>query len=247
MHDLPWTARFHIFQLRFEQIPAKNEKEIAECELKCKRLQKEKAEAEEVLQSNLLKLKDQVDPLTAEKEKLEAELVDVQVRNDTAKSELALAESELNLVQQNETNEKRKYDRYRTSLEESKEILANRKIELGELEKKIPEIKTEMVQCEQSLKQYKAEENQLHTEVVKLRAVVSELNMHWLDFISEEFDLQLTAILNLQIDEKQSAMQQTRHNNKIVEYLLRKKNSGQIPGIFGRLVSFGRNPSVRII
>lgn len=155
------------------QIPAKHEKEIAECETKCKRLQKEKAESEELLQANLLKLKDSIDPLTAEKEKLEAELIDVQVRNDTAKAELTLAESELNLVQQNEVNEKRKYDLFSFSLEDSKKTLIERKTELGNLEKRIPEIKAEMVESDQALKQYKAEEKELRDDVNKLRSIVS--------------------------------------------------------------------------
>lgn len=163
------------------QIPAKHEKEIAECETKCKRLQKEKAESEELLQANLLKLKDSIDPLTAEKEKLEAELIDVQVRNDTAKAELTLAESELNLVQQNEVNEKRKYDLFSFSLEDSKKTLIERKTELGNLEKRIPEIKAEMVESDQALKQYKAEEKELRDDVNKLRSIVSS-------FISLLFD-----------------------------------------------------------
>lgn len=163
------------------QIPAKHEKEIAECETKCKRLQREKAESEELLQANLLKLKESIDPLTAEKEKLEAELIDVQVRNDTAKAELTLAESELNLVQQNEVNEKRKYDLFSFSLEDSKKTLIERKTELGNLEKRIPEIKAEMVECEQALKQYKAEEKDLREEVNKLRSIVSS-------FFSSTFD-----------------------------------------------------------
>lgn len=48
-----------------------------------------------------------------------------------------------------------------------------------------------------------------------------------------------------QIEEKTTTMQQTRHNNKLVDYLMRKKNSGQIPGILGRLVSFVQTLFVR--
>lgn len=136
-------------------------------------MEREKAEADEVLQSNLLKLTEHIGPLSAEKEKLEAELVDVKVRNDNAASELALAESELKLVQQNESNEKRKYILYRDSLEESKNTLVERKNELKILEERIPEIKAEMAECDQALKQYKAEEKEVRVEVNKLRSIVS--------------------------------------------------------------------------
>lgn len=40
-----------------------------------------------------------------------------------------------------------------------------------------------------------------------------------------------------QIDEKQKLMQQARSNNKVLEHLMRKKISGELPGVFGRLVS----------
>lgn len=50
----------------------------------------------------------------------------------------------------------------------------------------------------------------------------------------------------MQIEEKTTAMQQTRHNNKLVDYLMRKKNSGQIPGILGRLVSFDQNRRMKL-
>lgn len=172
MHSMCRSYLFIQFNC-FEQIPAKNEKEIAECEVKINRLRKDKAECEEVLQANLLKYKELVDPLTAEKSKFETELSDVKVRNDAAKSELALAESELKLVQQNEMTEKRKYDIYAYSLGQTKDGLIKRKEELAELERKIPDIKTEIIECDRALGQYKAEEKEVRIEVNKLRAIVS--------------------------------------------------------------------------
>lgn len=161
------------FMHNFEQIPAKNEKEIAECETKINRLRKDKEESEAALQRNLLEYKTLVDPLTAEKAKHETDLSEVKMRNDSAKAELTLAESELKLVQQNETTEKRKYDLYAYSLEESKGTLIERKKTLDELEALVPAIKEEMVECDQSLKQYKEEEKEVRIEVNKLRAIVS--------------------------------------------------------------------------
>lgn len=136
-------------------------------------MRKDKDESETALQKNLLEYKTLVDPLTAEKAKHETDLSEVKMRNDSAKAELTLAESELKLVQQNETTEKRKYDLYAYSLEESKGTLIERKKTLGELEELVPAIKAEMVECDQSLKQYKEEEKEVRIEVNKLRAIVS--------------------------------------------------------------------------
>lgn len=171
---------------------------------------KDKKKAEAQLQENLLNLKDQIDPLTAEKEKYEQELTDVQVRNDNAKSELQIAETELKLTQQNEMTEKRKFETFKTSLEETKNDLEERRNKLQEYEQEIPEIKREIVDTEETLRQNKKKEGELTVEVTNLRSIV---------------------------EEKTTTMNQARHNSKIVEYLMRKKLSGEIPGILGRLVS----------
>lgn len=156
-------------------MPDHNQREIVECEKKIERLSKEKKAAEAQLQENLLKLKDQIDPLTAEKEKYEKELTDVQVKNDNAKSELQLAETELKLTQQNEMTEKRKFESFKESLEETKNDLEERRGKLEDYEREIPEIKKEMLEIEETLKINKKKENELNVEVNSLRSVVSVL------------------------------------------------------------------------
>lgn len=69
--------------VELERLPGKNKREIEECNRKIERLTKEKGVAEELRQANLLKLPEQIKPLTDKKEKLEAELVDVQVRSQS--------------------------------------------------------------------------------------------------------------------------------------------------------------------
>lgn len=193
-------------------MPEKNQKEISECEIKIEKLLNDKKKAEAQLQENLLQLKDQIDPLTTEKEQYEQELTDVQVRDDNAKSELQIAETELKLTQQNEMTEKRKYETFKTSLEETKTNLEERRTKLNEYEQEIPEIKKEMIEIEETLRVNKKRESELIAEVTNLRAIT---------------------------EEKTTTMNQAKHNSKIVEYLLRKKLSGEIPGILGRLGDLG--------
>lgn len=155
-----------------KRVPAKNQKEITECEKKVERFTKEKADAEEILQQNLLQLGGKIKPLTEKKEKLEAELANVQVKQDMAKTELDLIENELKLTQQNESTEKKKFEVFQSSLEKSKETLENRRKELAEGEKIIPKIQEEITQCEREITEYKTKEKQLQTEVANLRSVV---------------------------------------------------------------------------
>lgn len=193
-----------------KRLPAKNQKEIEECEKKVERFTREKAQASEILQANLLELQDQIKPLTARKEKLENELANVQTKHDAAKSELDVIENELKLVRKNETDEKKKFDLYNESLEESKNTLEARRNEYAEAEKAIPKIRAEIVQCEKEIHEFKEKEAVLQAEVANLRSI---------------------------IEEKKVLMQQARSNNKVLEHLMRKKLKGEIPGIMGRLVS----------
>lgn len=162
-----------------KRVPAKNQKEIDECERKVERFTKERAAGQEMLQQNLLQLQDQIKPLTEKKEKFEAELANVQIKQDAAKSELEVIENELKLVQQNESTEKKKYETYKNALEQSNETLENRRKELTDGENIIPKIKEDIANCEQEINECKEKEKQLQMEVANLRSIVSvHLNLN---------------------------------------------------------------------
>lgn len=154
-------------------IPAKNKKEIEECERKVERINTDKEKQDEILQKNTEKLEEQVQPHSEKKTELETQLASVQEKHDAAKGELNVIEQELKLVQQNELIEKKKYQDFKDALESSNDKLDTRRREYTEAESVIPKIQTEMKQCETEINQHKAQEAELRAKVATLRGSVS--------------------------------------------------------------------------
>lgn len=164
----------HISLSLYSQLPAKNEKEMAESETKIASLEVKKKTEEEKLQSNTAELNEKAQPLRARKEKLQEELGAVEEQVNDAKQQLTLAESALQLVQQNELQEKRRYDSMKYGLEETMQELEQSKTELQGLEATVPEIKKEIDKCRQTIGESKAEEHKLGEEMAGLNSIVSD-------------------------------------------------------------------------
>ena len=49
----------------------------------------------------------------------------------------------------------------------------------------------------------------------------------------------MTDVLYFQIQEKTTSMQQMRSNNRVLDYLMKKKIDGKLPGVMGRLGDLG--------
>lgn len=121
-----------LVQLR--NVPIDSEREIKLFEAQIRRLKNELAAANGMRDRNLNELPELIRPFAEEKEKLQGDMMDVQQRNDIAKSELDVEENELKLVLHNETTEKRKYEDQCVALEETKQQLQQRRGEFGESE-----------------------------------------------------------------------------------------------------------------
>ncbi|XP_073826332.1 structural maintenance of chromosomes 4-like protein gluon [Musca autumnalis] len=194
------------------KVPEKNEKEIEECEKKLERLVKQKAEQEEELQRNYTVLEEQTKPLIEQREKLETELMDLKLNVDEAKADLAMSQSELKILKSDETAETRKYETLKSSYEDSEKSLGEKKEQVVELQSRLPELKKDIHEKTLKLKQLQQEEQQLRQQVMTIKA---------------------------EINEKVVSMQAMRSNNKVLDFLMRQKAEGKIPGILGRLGDLG--------
>lgn len=195
-----------------QKVPEKNKKEIEECEKKCEKLTKQKTEMEEQLQRNYAELEEQTRPLIEQREVLETELIGLRKNVDEAKAELALSEQELKILKHDETQEKRKYESLKTSCEDSQTGLEEKQEKLQELQQKIPEIVQQMTEKTAELQTYRQEEQSLQSRLMSLKS---------------------------EINEKVSSFQAARSNNKVLDFLMRQKSEGKIPGILGRLGDLG--------
>lgn len=193
-------------------IPQKNQGEISDCEKKIQKLTKDKENLEEELQKNYTTIEDQTRPLIEEREKLETELIDKKKVVEETKAELSLTESELNILQDDEITEKRKYECLRSSFEESKQNLEEQKKQIEEIKATIPQLKEEIEQKTVELSNYIKEEKNLQNKLLSYKQEISE---------------------------KKTNMQAAKSNNKVLDSLMKQKYEGNIPGILGRLGDLG--------
>ncbi|KAL9928219.1 structural maintenance of chromosomes 4-like protein gluon isoform 1-T1 [Glossina fuscipes fuscipes] len=198
--------------VELRKVPEKNNKEIKECEKKLECITKQKSEQEEELQRNYKCMQEQTKPLIDEREKLETELIDLKIHVDEAKADLALSESELRILKHDEVSETRKYESMKSSYEDSQRSLAEKKANMEEMGQNLPVIKKEIEEKSNALLQLQDDEQNKRTQLMKIKS---------------------------EINEKTISMQAMRSNNKVLDFLMRQKNEGKIPGILGRLGDLG--------
>ncbi|XP_023033917.2 structural maintenance of chromosomes protein 4 isoform X2 [Drosophila willistoni] len=195
-----------------QRLPQKNQKEIDECNHKLERLEREKVTLNEELEKQLDELKNKSEPLTEKRLKCSDDLVGLKEQVNSAKAELQLHESELKILKQVETTETRKYESLKSSFEESEKSLTEKRAQLDELSETIPRMKSDIASKTAELDKLVKEERNMTLQRNKLKE---------------------------QINERSSSMQAQRSNNKVLDFLMRLKMEGSLPGIYGRLGNLG--------
>lgn len=193
-----------------QRLPAKNAKDIEECE----RLQEKhlaECEKEEAALATLMSgLKEKTEPLMKKRSKLEKELVSQRKKVDEAKSTYDIAKYKLDLYTSEEQSEKSKLERLQESVQITSERLAECKTKLVNIEPKIPLTKKSLEKAQEELNELKSRENEANMRLRNTR---------------------------VKFDEQKSAMNDARSRNHVLNSLMREKREGRLPGIFGRLVS----------
>ncbi|XP_034666662.1 structural maintenance of chromosomes protein 4 [Drosophila subobscura] len=193
-------------------LPERNQLEIAECNKKLERLEKDKVALNEELEKQLHELKQKTEPLTEQRLKLSDELVGLKGQVNSSKAALQVLESELRMLKQVETTETRKYESLMSSYQQSQQSLEEMVGKVGQLKQGIPEMKTEIASKSAEVEKLTKEERNLSTKCTKLRD---------------------------EINERSRNMQFQQSNNRVLDFLMRQKMEGKIPGILGRLGNLG--------
>ncbi|KMY90563.1 structural maintenance of chromosomes protein 4 [Drosophila simulans] len=193
-------------------LPEKNQREIEDCNKKLESLEVNKVTLNEELEKQQAELTKTTAPLTEKRLKLSDELVGLKEKVNTAKGELQVFESQLKILKQAETTESRKYETLKSSYEQSQKSLEEKVTRVDELKESIPQMKTEIVSKSAEVDKMVKEERNLSMQCNKLRT---------------------------EINERSSVMQAQRSNNKVLDFLMRMKMEGKIPGILGRLGDLG--------
>ncbi|XP_052852418.1 structural maintenance of chromosomes protein 4 [Drosophila gunungcola] len=194
------------------KLPEKNQREIEDCTQKLESLEKNKVTLNEELEKQQAELTNTTAPLTEKRLQLSDDLVGLNGKVNAAKAELQVLESQLKILKQAETTESRKYETLKSSYEQSQKSLEEKVTRVDELNESIPRMKSEIANKTAEVDKMVKEERNLSMQCNKLRT---------------------------EINERSSVMQAQRSNNKVLNFLMRLKMEGKIPGILGRLGDLG--------
>lgn len=192
------------------RIPAKNAKDIEECERLQKKHISDREKEQATLETFMSGLKEKTEPLLKKRSVLEKELVSQRKHVDEAKSAYEIAKSKLDLYTSEEQTEKNKLERLKETIKSTSERLSEARKKLTAIEPKIPATERSLKGAQKELEALKVVENEANNAL---------------------------RITRVKYDEQKSAMQAGKSRNHILNSLMREKREGRLPGIFGRLVS----------
>ncbi|XP_075232344.1 structural maintenance of chromosomes 4-like protein gluon [Lycorma delicatula] len=195
-----------------KNVPDKNRKDIDELKKLQEKLKIEHSKEEAEVNKVLASLQEETVGLQDEKEKHQTVLSSLKEVVADAKSKHDLAQSDLDVYLSNEQKEKAKLEQLKTTLNNITNILEKRKVDLQELSVKLPEEKQRLKEAEQEIIRIRQEEKVAAQTVQKHR---------------------------LSMDEVRNSMQANKSRNQVLDYLMNKKQIGELPGIFGRLGDLG--------
>uniref|UniRef100_A0A1B0CS89 Structural maintenance of chromosomes protein n=1 Tax=Lutzomyia longipalpis TaxID=7200 RepID=A0A1B0CS89_LUTLO len=184
-------------------MPEKAKKEIEECREKIESLSAEKATEEERLATNLASLEGETRALNEKREPLENDLIGLQEAVNEDRAALNTVESELKVCQYNEKMEGRKYYSLKTAYEDAQKTLQEKEDALKEVTQNLPKAREDLKAAQEELKENKQKEGETRMRLQKVRT---------------------------NLDEVTTNMQAAQSRDKVVNSLMRQKQSGNIPG-----------------
>lgn len=197
---------------QLSKVPAKNEKDIEECETVRTNLEEESKQTEEAYHKAMSTLNSETQQLQDEKAKFETELIDLRKAVDEAKSVLDIAQAELDILLSTGRKEKKKLEQIISSLEKAEETVKTRLVDIKKLEEALP-----------------TQEQQFQKNNESLLKLMPELQR-----VEEELRTQ-----RVKLEESRSAMHSSRSRGRVMDAIMEQKRNGNIDGIFGRLGDLG--------
>ncbi|CAH1399854.1 unnamed protein product [Nezara viridula] len=195
-----------------EKLPEKNGKEIEELKVVEVKLRKERDVEEAEVQKILGSIKEETKELQETKDGLSNTLIGLNKIKDEAKSKYEIAKTELKLYLNNEKKEKEKLQKLKETLDSVVSELESKNQDFERLQNSVPTLEKNLKIKQQQLQDIKVEENHLLKELHQQRAMM---------------------------EEKKHSLNMSQSRNKVLDFLMRQKEEGRLPGIFGRLGDLG--------
>ncbi|KFP12303.1 Structural maintenance of chromosomes protein 4, partial [Egretta garzetta] len=196
-----------------KNVPSNSEKAIREATSKKELLEKTKEKEEEKLKQVMDSLKKETRGLQEEKESKEKELMEFSKAVNEARSKMDVAQSELDIYLSRHNTAVSQLNQAKEALTTTSEILKERKAAIKDIDIKLPRAEKELKEKEKELEKLGREESGAKNLLRNLR---------------------------LKVEEAKSSLALSRSRGKVLEALLQQKKSGNIHGLYGRLVNFKR-------
>uniref|UniRef100_UPI00398F590E structural maintenance of chromosomes protein 4 n=1 Tax=Pristiophorus japonicus TaxID=55135 RepID=UPI00398F590E len=195
-----------------KNVPGDSEKTIREATTRKEQLEKNKVNEEEKLRKVMDSLKQETRGLQEEKEVNEKELMELSKAVNETRSEMDVAQSELDIYLSCHKSALGQLNQAKEALVNTIGTLKERKAAIKELETKIPQSEQELQKDEKELEKIIQSEAQIRDGVYELRQ---------------------------KVEEAKSSLTVNRSRGRVLEALMQQKNTGNIPGIYGRLGDLG--------
>ena len=196
----------------FSKVPEKNQEKIDECEGLKEKYQKQVAEEQETYDKALENLKAETQVFQDQKEKLETELIGFTKIENEKEANLNLAQSEVDVLTQNEQKEKLKLEQQEQRFVQANTEFEEKEVQLKDNEKVLPNL----------IKNTQKHEKELHDVTAEYDALSGRCRMTRSTY-----------------EETRTAQNQTKGRGAVLDALMRQRQSGAIPGIYGRLGDLG--------
>ena len=197
---------------KFTRIPEKNREKIDECEELKKKYQLQVTEEQQSYDKALESLKVETQVFQDQKEKLETELIGFTKIENEKESNLNIAQGEVDVLTQNEQKEKSKLEQSELKFERANRDYDEKSSKLKDNEKVLPSLIKSTERYEEELKGAITEYETLNGRVRAIRS---------------------------NYEETRSAQAQTKGRGKVLDALMKQRQVGAIPGIYGRLGDLG--------
>ncbi|EFA80589.1 structural maintenance of chromosome protein [Heterostelium album PN500] len=175
-------------------------------------LPKKLVEAEKELEEMLESLKGETGELQAEMEEQQKQLMPWSKKYLEIKSKVDIQQSEIDVLSKDFNVSQQRLDEANQALDQTKVTVDQRTKEIAAAKKELETIKSGIKSIESELKQVKQQEEQVYSQLQQKR------------ISTEEIRSQLT---------------ESNSRNTVLDRLMRLKETGQIPGIHGRLGDLG--------
>ena len=196
----------------FSKVPEKNQGKIDECEELKEKYQRQVVEEQETYDKALESLKAETQVFQDQKEKLETELIGFTKIENEKEANLNLAQSEVDVLTQNEQKEKLKLEQLEQRLIRSNTELEEKQAQLKDNEKVLPNL----------IKSTEKHENELKEVTANYEAMNGRCRTTRANF-----------------EETRTAQNASKGRGAVLDALMRQRTSGAIPGIYGRLGDLG--------